>query len=60
VDAGPVHLLLPQLDALAPLQLVIALAALVMVFRLHWSVLRTLSVSALLGLIGAVVAPALL
>jgi hypothetical protein len=30
------------------------------VFRLHWSVLRTLSVSALLGLIGAVVAPALL
>ena len=60
LDAGPVHLLLPQLDALAPLQLVIALAALVMVFRLHWSVLRTLGVSALLGLIGAVVAPALL
>jgi chromate transporter len=58
LDAGPVHLELPQLGAVAPVQLVIALAALVMVFRLRWSVLRILGVCAVLALAAALVSPA--
>ena len=50
--AGPVRLDVPELASVRPLQLAIAVAAAVMVFRLNWSVLRTLGVCAALGLVG--------
>ena len=53
VDRGPVHLEVPDLTTLRPLAVVIALAAAVMLFRLRWSVLRTLGVCAVLGLLAA-------
>ena len=46
---------LPRLESARPVELLIALAALVMVVRLDWSVLRTLGACALLGLASAVV-----
>jgi chromate transporter len=46
---GPIHVNLPNLTSLRPASLAIALAALVMVFRLRWSVLRTLGACAALG-----------
>ena len=53
VTWGPVGLELPQLATLRPVSLLIATAAAVMVFRWRWSVLRTLGVCALLGLLAA-------
>jgi chromate transporter len=50
VDRGPLHLELPDLGTLRPVPLAIALVAAVLLFRLRWSVLRTLGVCALLGL----------
>ena len=50
---GPLDLELPQLPTLRPVPLVIAIAAALMVFRLRWSVLRTLGFCALLGLAAA-------
>ncbi|MGY1692676.1 chromate efflux transporter [Geodermatophilus sp. SYSU D01105] len=50
VDRGPLHLELPDVGTLRPVPLVIALVAAVLLFRLRWSVLRTLGVCALLGL----------
>ena len=47
---GPLDLELPVLGSLRASSLVIAVAAAVMVFRLRWSVLRTLGACALLGL----------
>jgi chromate transporter len=47
---GAIHLTLPDLATLRPVAVVITLAALVMIFRLRWSVLRTLGVCSLLGL----------
>jgi len=47
---GPVHLLLPELATFQPVQVAIAAIAAVLIFRLGWSVLRTLGVCALLGL----------
>ena len=47
---GPVQVELPVLDTLRPVAMLIALTAAVMIFRLRWSVLRTLGVCALLGL----------
>jgi chromate transporter len=47
---GPVELELPDLVTLRPVSLVIAIVAAVMIFRLRWSVLRTLGACALLGL----------
>jgi chromate transporter len=47
---GPVELELPDPGTLRPVPLVIAIAAAVMIFRLRWSVLRTLGACALLGL----------
>jgi len=49
-DLGPLTLELPVLSSLRPVALVIALVAAVLMFRLQWSVLRTLGVCALLGL----------
>jgi chromate transporter len=50
---GPLRLELPDPTSLRPVPLIIALAALVMVFRLRWSVPRTLAVCAGLGLAAA-------
>jgi chromate transporter len=50
---GPLRLELPELASLRPVALAITVAALVMVFRLHWSVPRTLLVCAGLGLAAA-------
>ncbi len=47
---GPVRLELPEVASLQPVPLAITVAALVMIFRLRWSVPRTLAVCALLGL----------
>jgi chromate transporter len=48
---GPVQLALPDLGSLRPVPLVIAAVAAVLIFRLRWSVLRTLGVCAVLGLL---------
>ena len=50
---GPLRVELPELASLRPVALAITMAALVMVFRLRWSVPRTLTVCAGLGLAGA-------
>jgi chromate transporter len=50
VDAGPLHLQLPDLATLRPVALGIALVAAVLLFGVRWSVLRTLGVCAALGL----------
>jgi chromate transporter len=51
VDRGPLHLALPDPATLRPVPLAIALLAAVLLFRLRWSVLRTLGVCAVLGLV---------
>lgn len=48
---GPIHLDIPQLESLQPVAAVVTLAAITMVFILRWSVLRTLGVCAVLGLV---------
>jgi chromate transporter len=50
VDRGPLSLELPDPATLRPVPLVIALVAAVLLFRVRWSVLRTLGVCAVLGL----------
>src|SRR4051794_33979406 len=50
VDRGPLAFELPDPTTLRPVPLVIALAAAVLLFRVRWSVLRTLGVCAALGL----------
>ncbi|MGH3366020.1 MAG: chromate transporter, partial [Nocardioidaceae bacterium] len=52
---GPIDVELPDLSTLEPVPALIAAAALVMTFRLRWSVLRTLGVCAALGLLGSLV-----
>ena len=47
---GPLHLNLPVLTSLQPVALVIGAIAMLLIFKLKWSVLRTLGVCALLGL----------
>jgi chromate transporter len=53
VALGSVRLQVPDLASLRPVPLAIAAAALVMIFRLRWSVPRTLLVCAGLGLAAA-------
>jgi chromate transporter len=55
ITAGPLHLELPELTAVRPVPLAIAAIATVLIFKLKWSVLRVLGVSALLGLTAALV-----
>ncbi|WP_104522453.1 chromate efflux transporter [Blastococcus atacamensis] len=55
VNAGPLHVELPEVDSLRPLAVVIALVAAVLLFRLKWSVLRTLGTCAALGLTAGLV-----
>jgi len=52
---GPIHLLVPDLSTIRPVVAVIAVLAGVMIYRLNWSVLRTLGVCALLGLAAGLV-----
>jgi chromate transporter len=47
---GPLRLEVPELASLRPVPLVITIAAMVLIFRLRWSVPRTLAVCAGLGL----------
>ncbi len=49
-DLGPLHVELPDPGTLQPISLAIGLVAAVLVFRLRWSVLRTLGVCAALGM----------
>ena len=51
VDRGPLHLELPDVTTLRLVPLVIAVIAAVLLFRVKWSVLRTLGVCAVLGLV---------
>ena len=51
VDAGPVHMTLPEIGAVRPVPLVIAVIAAALIFWRKWSVLRVLGVCAGLGLI---------
>jgi chromate transporter len=50
VDRGPLSFELPDPTTLRPVPLVVALVAAGLLFRLRWSVLRTLGVCAVLGL----------
>jgi chromate transporter len=47
---GPIQVDLPDLSTLRPVALIIAVTAAVLIFRFHWSVLRTLGACTLLGL----------
>jgi chromate transporter len=53
---GPTHLLIPELGTIKPVSLAIGLVAAIVLFRLKWSVLRTLGVCAALGLVAGMVA----
>jgi chromate transporter len=52
---GPIHLTLPQLDTVRPVEMTIAVVAAVVTFGLRWSVLRTLGLCALLGLMSGLI-----
>ncbi len=54
-EAGPFHLDLPVLATVEPVALVIGTVAMVLIFKLHWSVLRTLGVCAALGILAGLV-----
>ncbi|MDQ1697644.1 MAG: chromate transporter [Frankiaceae bacterium] len=51
--AGPLQVELPHLDTMRPVAAIVAVTAAVLIFLLRWSVLRTLAVCALLGLLAA-------
>jgi chromate transporter len=53
IDDGPLALVLPVPGTWRPVSLAIAAVGAVLIFRFRWSVLRTLGVCALLGLIAA-------
>ncbi|WP_137810666.1 MULTISPECIES: chromate efflux transporter [unclassified Gordonia (in: high G+C Gram-positive bacteria)] len=55
VTAGPLHLAVPHLDTLRPLAVVITVIAFVLIYPLKQSVLRTLGICAVLGLLAAAV-----
>jgi chromate transporter len=50
---GPLQVAVPDLTSLRPVAVVIAVVAAVLLFRLHWPVLRTLGVCALLGIVAS-------
>ncbi len=55
VTTGPLHLEVPRWSSWQPVAVAIAAVAAVLLFRVRWSVLRTLGVCALLGLAAAAV-----
>ncbi len=56
---GPLDLELPRLATVRPGSVAIAIVATVMIFRLRWSVPRTLAACAALGLAGGLLSAAL-
>jgi len=54
ITMGPLGVAVPELGTLRPVAFIIGIAAAAMTFALRWSVLRTLGVCALLGLLAAV------
>jgi len=54
---GPMHVMAPHLDSIHWSTLVIAILGFVITFVLKWSMLRTLGICALLGLISALALP---
>jgi chromate transporter len=52
-DWGPIHVDLPDPTSLDPVAAIIAATAFILVFKLRWSVLRTLGACAVLGLLTA-------
>ncbi len=56
-ERGLVHIVVPHLDAVRPVSLVIAVSAFFLIFSMRWSVLRTLGVCAVAGLLAAMFAP---
>jgi chromate transporter len=59
VTTGPLDLELPELASIRPGPVAIGVVAAVLVFRLRWSVLRTLAACAALGLVGGLLSEAL-
>ena len=55
VEWGPMSFELPVLSAVKPFSVAIAVLAAVLLFRLKWSVLRTLGICAALGLVAGLV-----
>jgi len=55
ITTGPLHLELPDPGSARPVPLAIAAIAAVIIFRLKWSVLRVLGISAVLGLTAGLV-----
>jgi chromate transporter len=55
ISSGPLKPEVPDLTTLRPVALAIAVVAAVLLFRLRWSVLRTIGVCALLGIAAALV-----
>jgi chromate transporter len=53
IERGPLNLTIPEWDTPRPVSLGIALVAGLLIFRLRWSVTRTLGMCALLGLAAA-------
>jgi chromate transporter len=51
IDAGPLSMHLPDLTTLRPVPLAIVAVAAALLFAIRWSVLRTLGVCAVLGLV---------
>ncbi len=52
---GPLHVATPDLTTLRPAALAITVIAALLIFKLRWSVLRTLGICAALGLGAALV-----
>jgi len=55
IDWGPIHLQVPEPGTLKPLSLAIAAFAAFLLFRRKWSVLRTLGICAVIGLVVGIV-----
>ncbi|MBZ4014271.1 chromate transporter [Streptomyces purpurogeneiscleroticus] len=53
ITAGPLQLALPDFTTLRPTALAITAVAVLLIFKLRWSVLRTLGICAALGLVAA-------
>jgi chromate transporter len=53
ITAGPLDLTVPSWHTMRPISVAITAVAAVLTFRLNWSVLRTLGVCALLGLVAS-------
>ncbi|MFI8829052.1 chromate efflux transporter [Streptomyces sp. NPDC053431] len=55
ITAGPLQVTLPDITTLRPAALAITATAMLLIFKLRWSVLRTLGICATLGLAAALI-----